>query len=117
MTEKFVIATGMFRSGTTLLARMLNAHPNLAFASDPFFQIFRTFRNEVAKNVIDGWDMDLPLDDYYFHPDKQKVMSAIQNADMDMSLKDINVDDLRNKVAEASRPYSPRYPVSPVYLM
>ena len=64
---KFFFLTGMFRSGTTLLARMFNSHKNITLASDPFSPIFKEFRNEILnKNTKDTFDSNAPLNDYYF---------------------------------------------------
>ena len=37
----------MFRSGTTFLGRVLDAHPRIIAASDPYFEFFKAFRNEI----------------------------------------------------------------------
>ena len=43
--------TGMFRSGTTTLSRALNTHPEIAFASDPFLDLFKILRSDVAAEL------------------------------------------------------------------
>ena len=42
--KQFFIVTGIFRSGTTWLARALNSHPQISFESDPIAPIFNSFR-------------------------------------------------------------------------
>ncbi|MFW6289777.1 MAG: sulfotransferase [Mariniphaga sp.] len=62
--ENFFI-TGMFRSGTTLLARMLNTHKDIACASDPFRPFFNCFRDYIAKEIdvqVNPYD---PLGSYF----------------------------------------------------
>ena len=56
----------MFRSGTTLLARALNAHPSIACASDPMAPLFNSFRHDVASNKYrDSHGRFEPLGDYF----------------------------------------------------
>ena len=107
---KMLFATGMFRSGTTLLARLLASHPKLAFASDPFAPLFKSFRNAVARQVLCECDLDpsAPLDDYYFSEQKQNLFWAVQRASLNMSTSDVDLDALRTQIAKHAQPYSPR---------
>lgn len=107
--KPFVFVTGMFRSGTTLLARMLNAHPQIAFASDPYARVFKAFRNAVAVKTFgeDQVDHAAPLDDYYFYPRKQTLMRQIQQTTLDLSTDNIDVEALQQQVKQASAPFSP----------
>ena len=50
MNKYFI--SGMFRSGTTMIARMLHANPNIVCASDPFAPIFKSFRNNVCNEML-----------------------------------------------------------------
>jgi hypothetical protein len=110
MSEPFVFLTGMFRSGTTLLARMLNAHPHLVIASDPYFQLLKAFRNAVAEQVFgaENVDGDAPLDDYYFDPEKQKVMTRVQETSLALPIDQSQLPPLRKRIASAAHPYSPK---------
>lgn len=110
MTDRFVFVTGMFRSGTTLLARMLNAHPQIALASDPYAPLFKAFRNAVAEQVfnLEDVDHDAPLDDYYFYPEKQKLMVQIQETPLNFPLGNMQLPELQEQIAKASRPFSPK---------
>ncbi len=107
--EPFVFVTGMFRSGTTLLARLLNAHSRIAFASDPFARLFKAFRNTVAAQTLPAgeWKAAAPLDDYYFYPQKQALMQQIQATSLDLPLPAGQLPELRAEIAVASRPFSP----------
>ena len=100
----------MFRSGTTLLARMLNAHPAIAVASDPYARLFKEFRNRVAEGErgAESIDRNAPLDDYYFCENKQSLMKKIQNTGLGLGSGNISLDELRKKIGTASEPYSPR---------
>ncbi len=65
ITSKRLFITGMFRSGTTLLARALNAHENISFASDPFFEFFKYIRGQYYVKKYKNFDMDQPLSDKF----------------------------------------------------
>ena len=48
--KKSIFVTGLFRSGTTWLARALNSHPEISFESDPIAPIFNSFRYDLANS-------------------------------------------------------------------
>lgn len=102
--EQFVFVTGMFRSGTTLLARMLNAHPTVAFASDPYSWIFKAFRNAVTQTA----DETAPFDDYYFHPQRLQMFEHIQRAPLTTPVGELDIELLRRRIADTARPFSPK---------
>ncbi len=89
---------------------MLAAHPGIAMASDPYARLFKAFRNSVAGQIFDPADLDpeAPLDDYYFYPQKQDLMTRIQETPLDLPSDDVDLTALRAQIANASRPYSPR---------
>lgn len=58
----------MFRSGTTLLARMLNVHPEVVCASDPMRPLVNSFRYDLADEAYQSSHHRFdPLDDYFIH--------------------------------------------------
>jgi len=71
--------TGMFRSGTTTIARALNAHPAMAVAADPFAELFKALRSEEAQALGQRIPVMAPLDDYYFDPDGQALLNRLRN--------------------------------------
>ena len=46
-----VFISGMFRSGTTLVARMLASHSEVVCASDPFLPLYKHIRNKVIGRM------------------------------------------------------------------
>lgn len=53
----YVFISGLFSSGSTLLTRMLSAHPDIFIACQPFFPFFKMWRNKI---IID--ELRLPFD-------------------------------------------------------
>ncbi|QLA17057.1 sulfotransferase family protein [Desulfolutivibrio sulfoxidireducens] len=84
---KTLFVTGMFRSGTTLMSRMLHAHPDIGLASDGLFPFFKHLRSAVARRagVASDSPFHAPLADYYFGEQKE-VLDAILAADLDPPL-------------------------------
>ena len=62
MKFKKIFITGMFRSGTTFIAKTLNSHKNFTVSSDAFFSAFKFLRNDFLniKNYHE------PFDDYLY---------------------------------------------------
>ena len=72
MEVKRLFVTGMFRSGTTLLARAFNAHPSISFASDPFFEFFKHARNTYYTGKEEDFDSNQPLSDKFWEDKKRQ---------------------------------------------
>jgi hypothetical protein len=104
-----VFVTGMFRSGTTLVSTMLQAHPQACCAADCFLPVFKSFRDAVAaRHGLPGGDPDAPLDDYYFRADAQRLMAAIAETPLTLAVDPAEVAALRGRVAAYSAEYAPR---------
>lgn len=97
----------MFRSGTTLMGRVLHAHPNLGIASDPFRPVYNSLRSHVANEVGVEVAPDRPLDDYYLDPEGRRVFKALQEANLDVPIQE-DLGELRSRIADHGRPFSPR---------
>ena len=106
MTTNFLI-TGMFRSGTTMLARMLHANKNIVCASDPFAPIFKSFRNTVLLANMQTVDPDSPLHDYYFDTQPRKTFDLIQSSSFDLPVSSEEINNLRDRIKKHCIPYSP----------
>lgn len=105
--NKFLI-TGMFRSGTTLLARMLNTHRDIVCASDPFRPFFNYFRDDVAQELgieVDPYD---PLGSYFADEEQLKLFKEIQDLTLDRSFPSEEKDRLLDKVHSHGNPFSPK---------
>jgi len=57
-----VLITGMFRSGTTLMSKLLTFHPNIMMAGDAGLFFFRHFRNHWYEQAAKApWKPDDPM--------------------------------------------------------
>ena len=90
MQNHFFIS-GMFRSGTTYLARALNAHPKLTVLSDPHRAFFKYVRNIFFVREVEGFDPDCPIDDYFNQPAQLRQQFHDQFMDLELSKKDIEI--------------------------
>lgn len=103
-----IFVTGMFRSGTTLLARMLNMHPQIAFASDTYQPTLKAFRNAVADELSDEHDPRAPFDDYYFDANRIELMERIQATSLDLPIGRLPLPMLREQIGAYCKEFSPR---------
>ena len=104
-----LFVTGMFRSGTTLIARMLASHPAIAFANDPYAPLFKALRNAVAaRETCEAFDSDAPLDDYYFDASKITLLDATRTVDLASLPVPDDLTPLRAQLALQCQKYSPR---------
>ena len=108
--QPFFFVTGMFRSGTTLLARLLNAHPELAVASDPYAPLFKAFRNQVVSTTELGqaFDPEAPLSDYYFSLREQVFYHSIQQTPLNRPFSSMKQFTLQEQVRQASMTTAPK---------
>jgi hypothetical protein len=96
----------MFRSGTTLLARMLNTHDDIACASDPFRPYFNLYRSDVAADVgvsVDPYD---PINAYFADETQLSVYKQIQEGQLDRSFPEPERERLLDKILSHGRPFS-----------
>ncbi len=103
----YYMVTGMFRSGTTMLARMLHANPNIICASDPYAPIFKSYRNSNIKKLDLESNTDAPLHDYYFDSEQQKLFNEMRNSDFNIPFDFESISELRQKIKSHCEPYSP----------
>ena len=73
-----LFVTGTARSGTNLVARMLDAHPEVSVACDPYFPLFHSLRNAALRAAGLEFDPSLPLEDYYGDATRIARLDAVQ---------------------------------------
>ncbi len=76
---------GVARSGTNLVARMLDEHPHATVALDPLLPLFRAWRNQAiaqsSPSLKHEWSPQSPLQDYYFAEDGAAFLDSVLSAD------------------------------------
>jgi hypothetical protein len=110
MRPVFVI--GIARSGTNLLARMLDRHPEVCVALDPLMPVFRSLRNAIMRISAPEalrvrFDPDSPFQDFYFDSDGPAALDVLLNGDADLPVDDAEVARLRKAVRERAALESP----------
>ena len=99
--------SGMFRSGTTTIARALNAHPLISCASDPIGGLFKSFRSDMATLVGHHVSPSSPLGNYYFDADGQALLNHMMNkSSLDTPIKALSENELLSLVEKSCDSYS-----------
>lgn len=102
-----LFVTGMFRSGTTLLARLLHTHESIVCASDPYRPFFNCLRDSIADDLgvdVDPYD---PLGSYYADEEELHLFDAIQSASLDRQF-DRDREDLLSRIQSHGGQFSPK---------
>ncbi len=89
----FFLLTGMFRSGSTYLSRLLDNQKNIYCNSDVFFHPFKLLRYTVLKKENIKVDFESPLEDYFLSFEDQIKFKKIIECKLDTSFKrrDVNL--------------------------
>lgn len=106
---KYLWITGMFRSGTTLMAKIFDAHPDVAFASDPYRPYFNDYRDRVASDngLLKEDPPHLPLSDYFCDDEQLQVMRLIQKSDFNEKISGEHLEDLKARISARGMEFSP----------
>lgn len=105
MPESFknrLFITGTLRSGTTLVDKLLNSHPSLTVASQPFFRLFTCVKEKYyQENNIES----LPLSPHFCEPPylRQNLGHYLKN----MVLNDSGISCLKECIPQINRKWSP----------
>lgn len=70
--QKKIIVTGIFRSGTTLLTRMLAAHSDMFVTYQPITPLFRLARNKYVNSYMNKDMSTLPIGIDYFADESEE---------------------------------------------
>ena len=97
--------SGMFRSGTTMIARALNTHKSIAFASDPALEVLKS----LTQSLKDDFNFNQPLGDYFYSSENLKYLIGLQKIDL---FKIQFNEDLKKKIRPSLKKrcqiYSPK---------
>jgi hypothetical protein len=109
MNKNFIIL-GMFRSGTTMLARRLSVHPNIHCASDPFFQFYKALRNAAYDHAWSSYNYsDEPVCDLFSSMNPELDIFIERNLDiysLNIGAKDLS--HLKERIIEYTMRDSPK---------
>lgn len=105
MTGGILLVTGMVRSGTTVISRAIDAHPQIVCALDPCMGVLRAFNNALMRRSY-GRDVptEAPLSD--FCSESEPAIDLYDAASMDLALED-SLADLRESIASFAESNSP----------
>lgn len=106
MEKDILFVSGMFRSGTTLLSRMLNNHPGICVASDPIRPLINSFRYDCQRSEKSSEDdRFLPLQDYFLDYENFK---KVVDAELDSGIT-AAPSELWTVIKNSALPYSRRW--------
>ena len=99
-----IFVLGLARSGTNLLARILDRHPQVCVALDPLMPVFRALRNA----VIPSSPPDAPFQDFYFGTDGPRMLDALLQGSAELPIAPAELSRLRDAIRERAALESPR---------
>jgi hypothetical protein len=82
-----IFVFGIARSGTNLLARVLDAHSTVEIALDPFMPVFKAVRNAIiahcaSRELRDGFDPACPFQDGYQKAHGYELLDLLLDGDL-----------------------------------
>ncbi len=97
----------MFRSGTTLMSRIIQAHADCCCANDPILPFFKDIRNIAAKEEgISLCSEEEPISDYYYKQESIRLMDSLLNFDLTRPADAIDIVELRAAIAKYTDGFS-----------
>lgn len=97
---RLLFTSGTARGGTNFRTLMLNSHPQILMAIDPFIPLFRFYRDSLLKtNSSKLFSTSGILDDYYFSDTKLQIMKSIQDANPDIPFDSSHWGKLKVEIA------------------
>ncbi len=102
MSLRPVFMTGIARGGTSLVGRMVDAHPRCAIAIDAYLHIFRALRNSIVMEKYPGFDPARPMEDFYFDPIQRRRLDVLLAGSIDVPLAGADADSLREAIRRRS---------------
>jgi len=108
-----IFVFGVARSGTNLIAGMLNSHESIVLGLDPLMPFFKALRNAVVrerapKAVVDRFDPLSPFQDYYFDADGPILLDSTMAGSMDLPLDPVTCQELVGAISARATLESPR---------
>lgn len=108
MSRPLFIA-GTARGGTNLAIMIASVHPEVSLSQDPYLALYKSLRNAaVAAQGPSGFDLESPLDEYYYFAERVRIMKLVQQADLDLPFDARELPALKTVLADRMRLSSPR---------
>lgn len=112
MAYRPLFVFGVARSGTNLLARMLDRHPAVTIALDPFLPLFRALRNTLVAAhapaaLRQRFSPAAPFQDYYFDADGPALLDLMLAAQAGVALNQDELTALREQAGARAALESP----------
>ncbi|MBV9521518.1 MAG: sulfotransferase [Alphaproteobacteria bacterium] len=103
---------GIARSGTSLLARVLAAHPAVEIALDPYMPLFKAVRNATIRAnapaaLADAFDGAAPFQDGYFAREGYRLLDLLLETDLAAPISPADLARLRPAVASRAAHEAP----------
>jgi hypothetical protein len=102
-----VLLSGVFRSGTTLLSRVLSAHPDALVVSDPSIYFFKAYRDFHFEQAGLERDVERPNSSLFMDP-YVDVWSRILAADLSETMPDWAKRQVREQLRDWKTAQHPR---------
>ncbi len=105
---KYLFGTGTARGGTGILVQTLSAHSKIEYALDPCLQIFKDYRNIVAKSLLgteefESFDLNSPISDYYFENEGINFLNTLLSSNLNFPFDDTKIPELIQKLIPRTR--------------
>jgi hypothetical protein len=94
---KNILVTGTYRSGTTLLQKMLDVHPNLEIAFQPALPLFKNIYRRHLNIQGEGSNEDVPLGLQYHDPLQTNEFTNVLNQ---IAFDHADIDELLRETAD-----------------
>jgi hypothetical protein len=95
VTAVRLFATGIARGGTSLVGRMIDAHPACAVAIDAYLHVFRALRNSIVLAREPDFDPARPMEDFHFDAAQRRRLDILLDGGIDVPFAGTDAADLR----------------------
>lgn len=113
MNFKPLLITGIARGGTNLVGRMLNAHPSVTVAIDPFLPSFKVLRNSIFEtsghDLRGSLDPNLLIQDYYYQQDRIQSLDLVQSGNLQIGFPKHNWSSIQSSLAARAKHECPDF--------
>jgi hypothetical protein len=103
---KPVFVVGMFRSGTTLVSKALDVHSKITVVDDPFFQFFKSFRNEIFCSLDKNFDKNYPVSDNFFS-DQEVANKKLDESTFKIPFNNVGLEEVKKNLFPFCEFYCP----------